>query len=109
MTSTEYYAARAALQIGLIHEEKKNFSKAQEFYQKCIDLEGHDFENSLEQKETSGIERCMIKQKTTKFEKRVKDTKLQAINTTLILQNEKTGHIDVIRTVGNNGSACSVR
>lgn len=65
MTSTEYYAARAALQIGLIYEEKKNFTKAQEFYQKCIDLEGHDFENSLEQKAKSGIERCRIKQKST--------------------------------------------
>ncbi len=63
--STEYYAARAALQIGLIYEMEKNMVKATEYYNKCIDLEGHDFENSLEQKAKAGIERCKIKQKST--------------------------------------------
>jgi tetratricopeptide (TPR) repeat protein len=59
--STEYYAARAALQIGLIFEEGKNCTKAIEYFNKCIDLEGHDFENSLEQKAKAGIERCKLK------------------------------------------------
>lgn len=60
--STEYYAARAALQIGLIYEEERNLGKAKEYYNKCINLEGHDFENSLEQKAKAGIERCRMKQ-----------------------------------------------
>jgi tetratricopeptide (TPR) repeat protein len=55
---TEYYAARAALQAGLIYEKQKQCSKATAYYKKCIDLEGHDFENSLEQKAKAGIERC---------------------------------------------------
>ncbi|MCU0388223.1 MAG: hypothetical protein MUE71_06410 [Chitinophagaceae bacterium] len=62
MKSTEYYAARAALQIGLIYEEQRNFGKAAEYFNKCIALEGHDFENSLEQKAKSGLERCKMKQ-----------------------------------------------
>lgn len=63
--STLYYAARAVLQIGLIYEKEQKPAKAIEYYNKCIDLEGHDFENSLEQKAKSGIERCKIKQKST--------------------------------------------
>lgn len=56
--SKEYYAARAALQIGLIYEANRNFTKAIEFYNRCINLEDHDFENSLEQKAKAGIQRC---------------------------------------------------
>jgi tetratricopeptide (TPR) repeat protein len=58
---TEYYAARAAWQAGLIYEDKKQCAKAIEYYKKCVDLEGHDFENSLEQKAKAGIERCKNK------------------------------------------------
>ncbi len=63
--STAYYAARAALQIGLIFENEKNFEKATSYFNKCIDLKGHDFENSLEQKAKAGIERCKLRQKST--------------------------------------------
>ncbi|HSK11885.1 MAG TPA: tetratricopeptide repeat protein, partial [Phnomibacter sp.] len=59
--STEYYAARSALQIGLIYEQEKKWPMAIEYFKKCIDLEGHDFENSLEQKAKAGIERCNTK------------------------------------------------
>ena len=32
---TEYYAARAALQIGMIHEKRGNKTQAIKFYEKC--------------------------------------------------------------------------
>ncbi len=55
---TEYFAARAALQIGLIWEKKGNKAKAIEFYQQCIDMDNHDFKDSLDQKAKAGIARC---------------------------------------------------
>lgn len=61
-SSTEYFAARAALQIGLIYEKRKQNSLAIQYYQQCIDFEGHDYENSLEQKAKAGIARCRNEQ-----------------------------------------------
>ncbi len=55
---TEYFAARAALQIGQIYEKKGMKSKAIEYYQLCIDLKDHEYEDSLEQRAKSGIARC---------------------------------------------------
>lgn len=62
-TSTEYFAARAALQMGLIYENKNQLSAAITEYNRCIALEGHDYENSLEQKAKAGLERCKQKKK----------------------------------------------
>ena len=55
----EYFAARAALQSGMILENKSQFSKAIEYYQQCIDMKDHAFKNSLDQKAKSGIQRCL--------------------------------------------------
>jgi tetratricopeptide (TPR) repeat protein len=56
---TEYFAARAALQIGLIYENKGLFSKAIEYFNTCIAMKNHAFKNSLDQKAKSGIQRCL--------------------------------------------------
>lgn len=57
---TEYFAARAALEAGMIYEtQKKNKQMAIAFYQQCLDLPDHDYKNSLDQKAKSGIARCM--------------------------------------------------
>jgi tetratricopeptide (TPR) repeat protein len=58
---TAYFAARAALQNGLIYEKEANYKQAVVWYKRCIDMEGHDYENSLEQKAKAGIERCKTK------------------------------------------------
>jgi len=56
---TEYFAARAALQIGLIYEQRGQFSKAIEYFNTCIAMKNHAFKNSLDQKAKSGIQRCL--------------------------------------------------
>lgn len=54
----EYFAARAALQIGQIYEKKGQKALAITYYQKCIDMEDHEYKNSLDQRAKSGIARC---------------------------------------------------
>ncbi len=56
--STEYYAARAALQIGNIYELQGNKTLAITYYKKCMEMDDHDYKNSLDQKAKSGIARC---------------------------------------------------
>lgn len=55
---TEYFAARAALQSGLIYEKLGNTAKAISYYQQCIDMDDHDFKDSLDQKAKAGLQRC---------------------------------------------------
>lgn len=54
----EYYAARAALQIGQIYEERGQKSLAITYYQKCLDMGDHEYKDSLDQRAKSGIGRC---------------------------------------------------
>ena len=55
---TEYYASRAALQIGMIYEKQGNKSLAVQYYKKCLDMQNHDYKDSMDQKAKSGIARC---------------------------------------------------
>jgi len=54
----EYFAARAALHIGNILVENGNCAEAQQWYQQCLDMEDHDYKNSLDQRAKAGIKRC---------------------------------------------------
>lgn len=54
----EYYAARAALQIGQIYEKRGQKALAISYYQKCLDMDDHEYKDSLDQKAKSGIARC---------------------------------------------------
>ncbi len=54
----EYYAARAALQIGFIMEQKGEKANAIIWFQRCLDMKDHDFKNSLDQRAKAGIARC---------------------------------------------------
>ncbi len=54
----EYYAARAALQVGEIYERQNKKTIAISYYQKCLDMKDHEYKNSLDQKAKSGIARC---------------------------------------------------
>jgi tetratricopeptide (TPR) repeat protein len=55
---TEYYAARAALQMAIIYEKRNNKIQAINYYNKVINMDNHDYKNSLDQKAKSGIARC---------------------------------------------------
>ena len=55
---TEYYASRAALQIGMIYEKQGNKPLAIQYYKKCLDMQNHDFKDSMDQKAKSGVARC---------------------------------------------------
>ena len=55
---TEYFAARAALQMGMLYENQGNKPKALEYYRQCIDMKDHDFKDALDQKAKAGISRC---------------------------------------------------
>jgi tetratricopeptide (TPR) repeat protein len=55
---TDYFAARAAWQIGLIYEKQGNKQQAINYYNKCLSMENHDYKNSLDEKAKSGIARC---------------------------------------------------
>ncbi len=54
----EYFAARAALHIGFIYEERKDRPNAISWFEKCISMKDHDFKNSLDQRAKAGIGRC---------------------------------------------------
>lgn len=54
----EYFAARAALQIGQLYEQKGQFKKALTYYELCLDMDHTEYKNSLDQRAKSGIARC---------------------------------------------------
>jgi len=54
----EYFAARAALQIGFIYEARNDKKTAISWFEKCIGMKDHDFKNSLDQRAKAGISRC---------------------------------------------------
>jgi tetratricopeptide (TPR) repeat protein len=54
----EYFASRAAWQIGFIYERRGNKGMAIAFYQRCIDMPDHEYKNSLDQRAKAGIARC---------------------------------------------------
>lgn len=54
----EYYAARAALQIGQLYEKRGQKALAITYYQKCLDMDDHEYKDSLDQRAKSGIARC---------------------------------------------------
>jgi hypothetical protein len=52
-----YFAASAALQLGLIFEQRKDKQLAEFYFEKCIALKNHQYRNSLSQKAKAGINR----------------------------------------------------
>lgn len=54
----EYFAARAALQLGMLYEQKKALPAAIAWYERCMNMPDHDFKNSLDQRAKAGVARC---------------------------------------------------
>lgn len=55
---TEYFAARAALQAAQIYERQGKKAAALSYYQKCLDMEDHEYKDSIDQRAKAGIQRC---------------------------------------------------
>lgn len=53
----EQFAARAALQAGLVYEHLGQKDNAISMYNKCLDMPPHDFQNSIDQQAKAGINR----------------------------------------------------
>lgn len=54
----EYFAARAALQIGYIYEKNGDKASALTWFRCCLSMKDHDFKNSLDQRAKAGVARC---------------------------------------------------
>ncbi len=52
-----YYAAKAAVLMGVIYEKKRNFAKAKAYFNLAIGMKGHDYENSIENEAKQGLKR----------------------------------------------------
>jgi tetratricopeptide (TPR) repeat protein len=55
--ATEYFASRAALQAAQIYEQRGQKKEALEYYNKVLDMDDHEYKNSLDQRAKSGINR----------------------------------------------------
>ncbi|PZF73247.1 tetratricopeptide repeat protein [Taibaiella soli] len=53
----EQYAARSALQIGMIYEKQGKNDSALQYYRICLQMRNHDFQSSLDQQSKAGINR----------------------------------------------------
>ncbi|MEI6815915.1 MAG: tetratricopeptide repeat protein [Bacteroidota bacterium] len=60
-TSSYYFAANSALQIGLINEKLGNKTQAIQYYKSCLKLRNHDYQNSIDQKAEAGLDRMEAK------------------------------------------------
>lgn len=52
-----FYACNAALQAAFIYEKRKDFTKAKDFYQICLNISPAEYKTELHQKAKSGLER----------------------------------------------------
>ncbi len=55
--STYYFAANAALQLGIIYEKKEDFIKAAEYYELAQSMDNKEYKNSINQKAKAGLNR----------------------------------------------------
>lgn len=52
-----YFAASAALQLGLIYEKEKNIEKASAYFKKCISMKNEEYKTSLNSEAKAGLNR----------------------------------------------------
>ena len=56
-----YFACNAALQMGLLHEEKRDYFNARSAFQRCLGLHPKEYANSLHAQAKAGLSRCSNK------------------------------------------------
>jgi tetratricopeptide (TPR) repeat protein len=52
-----YLAANAALQSGLIYEEKKDLANAEKYFRLCLEMDYPDYKTSIDLKARAGLQR----------------------------------------------------
>lgn len=57
----EYYAARAALQVAFIYEQRNDTAKALLYFHKCLNMNEEEYKSTLDQRAKAGINRLTIK------------------------------------------------
>ena len=61
----DYFAARSALQAALIYEEKKDYTRANNYFKTALSMKDYPYKNSIDQKAKSGVYRCKIAAKNS--------------------------------------------
>lgn len=56
-----YYAANAALQMGLMYETDQKWTSALHYFNKCLEIDSEEYKTSLHQKAKSGVQRVILK------------------------------------------------
>ena len=56
-SSRYYFAANSALLLGMIYEERNEPEKAISYYNQCLALDHHEYQNSIDQKAQAGLDR----------------------------------------------------
>ncbi len=57
----EQFAARAALQLGMLYEHAGKREEALKAYNQCLKMRGHDFQSSLDQQSKAGVNRLTVR------------------------------------------------
>jgi tetratricopeptide (TPR) repeat protein len=52
-----YFAAKSALQLAYIYEKVKDYDNAKIYFNSCLDMENHLYEQGIEQKAKAGLNR----------------------------------------------------
>lgn len=60
INQTYYFAANSALMLGQIYEARGDKTKAAAYYKKTLEMRDHEFQNSIDQKAKSGLNRLEI-------------------------------------------------
>lgn len=50
-----YFAANSALELGNLYESQNDYEKAKIYFEKCLEMKDHEYENSLSQKAKAGL------------------------------------------------------
>jgi hypothetical protein len=57
----EHYAARSALQMGMLYEKSGKVNEAVKCYNECLSMRNHDFQANIDQQAKAGINRLTAK------------------------------------------------
>lgn len=63
-SSKYYFAANSALMLGNLYEHEGDLTLAASYYKQCLELRGHEYQNSIDQKAQAGLDRIADLEKT---------------------------------------------